>query len=202
MKYLVLGLCFAISASADPVLLAQFQKTIGIGPGLVLDGKMASAPLSYGFDLTSTFTSPCVGCNDLIAPNMTGSTVFDSSNTPDWSAFVAILTDGVNETLYSGLDFYLNGVLTDGGAAGDTENDLIGSPDLAGDAVSSIHRNILEITNPEGVYTMTTQWQFWGTGTPVVPQNNIPEPTGLWPLTLPLVLIALHRLLGNQGARA
>ena len=201
MKYLVLGLCFAISASADPILLAQFLNTTGVGPGLDLSGKLEQVPLSYGFDANG-FTSPCVGCNNLISPNVTGTTVFDSSNTPEWTAFVAMLTDGVNETLYTGIHFYLDGVLADGGASGDTETDLIGSPDLAGDTITSIHRNILQITNPEGVYTMNTQWQFWGTGTPVVPQNNIPEPTGVWPLTLPLVLIALHRLLGNQGARA
>ena len=201
MKYLVLGLCFAMSASADPILLAQFETTTGIGPGLVLDGALVQVPLSYGFGADG-IESPCVGCNNLIAPNVTGSMMFDSSNTPDWTAVTNLLTDGINETFYLGLYFYHDGVLTDGGGGGQVENQRIGAPDLAGDTITTIQRNILQITNPEGVYTAEVQWQFWGTGTPTAPQINLPEAGGFWPFALLPILIGFrHELLGNQGAR-
>src|SRR5690349_8881357 len=68
--------------------------TIGIGTPLTEE-----IGIQYGAVTSFSFANPCVGCGHSLALGTTGTFDYTAANTPDWDAFVANLTDGVDEKL-------------------------------------------------------------------------------------------------------
>jgi hypothetical protein len=85
---------------------------------------------ALGYDLPgSAIPKPlgvCIGCELIPIDNVTdGSTFdFDGSNTPDFEAFSARLTDGVSELMWTLSYAYVNSSLVGGGGPGDPDTVL------------------------------------------------------------------------------
>jgi hypothetical protein len=114
---------FAARSEAQPILLGAIELNAGFGasgvastvpPGFPFTGVGIS--LGYSLNTPSSFGSPCIGCQLILGLGEVGQFDFDSSNSADFNAFASLMTDGVNQTLWTIGGFYPGPLLSEGQA--------------------------------------------------------------------------------------
>lgn len=158
------------------------QLSAGVNPPVALTlctgynfQTFASGPLpSHPLQMT-------IGCDQEFFPGRSISVDYNASNSPDFNAFVTLITNGNDDLIFNEADAGLdsNGNITGpGGATGGPESAEISvqhpgqqaGPDLAGFTIDFVRLNItqIQITNTVADGNLTSQeqwtstWQFWG----------------------------------------
>jgi hypothetical protein len=217
----------APTLQADELLAQSFS--VGAGSSGFSAGLSTSdGDLAVLVDYASSNPHPL-----LLADAITGSFYkFDSTNSTDFNAIAALLTDGINEEVGFGYAIVLNtgGMLSLGGIgvtefqafSGCSQSPIhvgCGSPnlgpDLVGDQITSITVTISDVlyqdnftANPGNVgvnYSATAVWQIYGTGTPLPsagPTIPPPPPPAPEPASVCLILTGPSALILVFACRA
>jgi hypothetical protein len=186
--FLMAAMCaVAAPATATPVALATVQWTgvrtlLGSTSAPLLD--KISFDFGYGLPL---LTANCVGCGMIlpISPGTTGTFDFNSGNAPGFAGFVTRITNGVNETLSTGLNVFAGATFRGSSGFAPLEfTRLPGGTDLAGHTIDFVRLEILkdDVTAASGTGTVgftldfDTKWTIFGDDTG---STEAPEPTSM-----------------------
>jgi hypothetical protein len=163
------------------------------------DHQQQTVNLIYNYPLPPAH-APCIGCA-LTPTGFTGTTDYTAANTADFNDFTSHLTNGVDELLNVGEQYYTSsGEPRTGGYAGSYESSWFGLPsDLQGDTIDFIRREIFTNTvtptnimpgqpGPELEADVVVRWEIWGTG-PVV--SPVLEPASLTLLCVGIVVTGI-----------
>jgi hypothetical protein len=142
--------------------------------------------LQYSQAPPNGFSFPCIGCNFTLGFGQVGSFDFDLSNTPDFAAFAAKATDGIDQQLWMNSGFV--GSAGFGGGGNSESGRGLGSPDLVGNTLLLVRLNLTlneatSILGDDGRLnsksSMAGAWEFWGLAgvvTPPPPPSPAPVP--------------------------
>ncbi len=144
--------------SGDDVLIATRTSTMGMGASPSTDQVIIF--MEYGIDPA--------GCHAVIGRDTPhsgpGTKVFDATSEPGFEGFVICMTNGINDSMTEGVEFYPGG----NGAGGlFYDSDFwLKSPDFAGCTISRIRLVVssLDITNRYGWSDVDGEWvwEIWG----------------------------------------
>ena len=183
-----------LSVFAGPAAAAPLVDLLASVPILTFSsrGQIGGEPYTaVGINLTYSqtppppgFSSPCVGCNLILNFGQVGSFDLNSSNTPDFDAFAAKATDGIDQMLWMRSGFV--GSEGFGGGGGLESGRGLGSPDLVGNTLLFIRLNVTQnigssVLGNDGRLNsqsqLTGSWEFWGIqGVVTPPPPPLPNP--------------------------
>ena len=121
-----------------------------------------------------------IGCDQAFFPGQATTVDYDVSNAPDFNAFVTLITNGNDDTVFLAAESIDSNRMVAGpdGTVGETESANINfvhpkqqeGPDLAGFTIDFVRLDItqIQITNTIADGTLNSQaqwtaaWQFWG----------------------------------------
>jgi hypothetical protein len=180
-----------LNCHASSILLASIHDTeSGGGSGSNGPGPNPQQTLTLSYSPTPAGLPPlppCIGCEPIDA-GFTGTTDYTAANTADFSDFASHLTNGIDEMIFVGNQYYNTpGIGTGGGTEGNFESGwFFLTTDLEGDTIDLIQRVISTNTYlfiPEGhmnSWSLDVTWEIFGTGPVVSPgPPPVPEPSSL-----------------------
>ena len=196
MTRLILFVCtlslFAGPAAAAPIvdLLVSVPILMGSNRSQIGGEPYTAVGINLVYSQTPPhgFSSPCVGCNLILNFGQVGSFDFNSSNTPDFDAFAAKATDGIDQMLWMQSGFV--GSEGFGGGGGLESGRGLGSPDLMGNTLLFVRLNLTQneassVLGADGrlrsEQSFAGAWEFWGiagvvTPPPPIAPAPVPEP--------------------------
>jgi hypothetical protein len=170
----LVGLPASTAAADSEMLIGEFQ-TGGNNGVFPAPAEVAARTfcIGYGdpdFNQLPPLTGPAVGCIDSLTNNQTGAFDYDAANTPDWSAFSALITNGVDESVLWACAVSLdanNSWTVPAGCGGKTEFGWLGGSDLAGFTLTRVRLIVEENTFSSTVggqaeASYSARWQFYG----------------------------------------